>query len=87
MPYKRKMSRDDSFEENSILDVDGIPVAKKSKLKFRLKKVDDDKIKNELKIIGDQIATTSQYLRFLNAIMHYKKDKFEKKMDFDKNIS
>ncbi len=86
MQYKRKMYRDETYEENSLLDVDGIPVAKDSNLRFRLRLVKHDKVSNEFKIVHDQIATTSQYLRFLNGIMHYKKNKFEVKRDFEKEL-
>lgn len=86
VPYKRNMYRDDTYKENSLLDVDGIPVAKDSNLRFRLRLVKNDKVKTEFKIIHDQIASTSQYLRFLNAIIHYKQNKFEEKINFDKDL-
>ena len=65
--------------EKSIIDVDGIPVANESNIRIRLKKVDAIRVKMEFDIVKDQIANTSQYLKFVNALMNEKENELKRK--------
>lgn len=77
MDFQRKMIRVDA--EKNIIDVDGIPVANESNIRIRLKKVDAVKVKVEFEVVKDQIANTSQYLKFVNAIMNEKEEELKRK--------
>ena len=77
MDFQRKMTRVDA--EKNIIDVDGIPVANESNIRIRLKKVDAVKVKIEFEVVKDQIANTSQYLKFVNAIMNEKEEELKRK--------
>jgi hypothetical protein len=77
MEYQRKMSRI-SAEENKV-DVDGIPIANQSNIRIRLHKMNSIKAKSEFRIVKDQIVTTSQYLKFVNAIMYEKYSRLKQK--------
>ncbi len=77
MDFQRKMIRVDA--EKNIIDVDGIPVANESNIRIRLKKVDAVKVKIEFEVVKDQIANTSQYLKFVNAIMNEKEEELKRK--------
>lgn len=65
--------------EKNIIDVDGIPVANESNIRIRLKKVDAIRVKIEFDIVKDQIANTSQYLKFVNALMNEKENELKRK--------
>ncbi len=77
MEFQRKMFRVDA--EKNIIDVDGIPVANESNIRIRLKKVDALRVKIEFDIVKDQIANTSQYLKFVNALMNEKENELKRK--------
>ena len=77
MEFQRKMFRVDA--EKNIIDVDGIPVANESNIIIRLKKVDAIRVKIEFDIVKDQIANTSQYLKFVNALMNEKENELKRK--------
>ncbi|MDX1532954.1 MAG: hypothetical protein R3230_01965 [Nitrosopumilaceae archaeon] len=77
MEFQRKMFRVDA--EKNIIDVDGIPVANESNIRIRLKKVDAIRVKIEFDIVKDQIANTSQYLKFVNALMNEKENELKRK--------
>ena len=65
--------------EKNIIDVDGIPVANESNIRIRLRKVDSIKVKMEFDVVKEQIADTSQYLKFVNAIMDEKEKELKRK--------
>jgi len=65
--------------EKNIIDVDGIPVANESNIRIRRRKVDAIKVKMEFDIVKEQIADTSQYLKFVNAIMDEKEKELKRK--------
>lgn len=65
--------------EKNIIDVDGIPVANESNIRIRLKKVDAIKVKIEFDVVKNQIADTSQYIKFVNAIMDEKENELKRK--------
>ena len=75
--FQRKMVRVDA--EKNLIDVDGIPVANESNIRIRLRKVDSIKVKMEFEIVKEQIADTSQYLKFVNAIMDEKEKELKRK--------
>ena len=77
MEFQRKMVRVDA--EKNMIDVDGIPVANESNIRIRLKKVDAIKVKVEFEVVKEQIADTSQYLKFVNAIMNEKEKELKRK--------
>ena len=77
MEFQRKMTRVDA--EKNIIDVDGIPIANESNIRIRLKKVDAIKVKIEFEVVKDQVANTSQYLKFVNAIMNEKEAELKRK--------
>lgn len=77
MEFQRKMVRVDA--EKNIIDVDGIPVANESNIRIRLRKVDSIKVKMEFDVVKEQIADTSQYLKFVNAIMDEKEKELKRK--------
>lgn len=77
MEFQRKMIRVDA--EKNIIDVDGIPIANESNIRIRLKKVDAIKVKIEFEVVKDQISNTSQYLKFVNAIMNEKEEELKRK--------
>ena len=77
MEFQRKMVRVDA--EKNIIDVDGIPVANESNIRIRLRKVDSIKVKMEFDVVKEQIADTSQYLKFVNAIMDEKEKELQRK--------
>ena len=77
MEFQRKMIRVDA--EKNMIDVDGIPVANESNIRIRLKKVDSIKVKMEFEVVKEQIADTSQYLKFVNAIMDEKEKELKRK--------
>jgi len=77
MEFQRKMVRVDA--EKNIIDVDGIPIANESNIRIRLKKVDAVKVKIEFEVVKDQVANTSQYLKFVNAIMNEKEAELKRK--------
>ena len=77
MEFQRKMVRVDA--EKNIIDVDGIPIANESNIRIRLKKVDAIKVKIEFEVVKDQVANTSQYLKFVNAIMNEKEAELKRK--------
>ena len=77
MEFQRKMVRVDA--EKNIIDVDGIPVANESNIRIRLRKVDAIKVKIEFDVVKEQIADTSQYLKFVNAIMDEKESELKRK--------
>ncbi len=77
MEFQRKMIRVDA--EKNIIDVDGIPIANESNIRIRLKKVDTIKVKIEFEIVKDKISNTSQYLKFVNAIMNEKEEELKRK--------
>ena len=77
MEFQRKMIRVDA--EKNIIDVDGIPIANESNIRIRLKKVDAVKVKIEFEVVKDQVANTSQYLKFVNAIMNEKEAELKRK--------
>ena len=77
MDFQRKMFRVDA--EKNIIDVDGIPIANESNIRIRLKKVDAIKIKIEFDVVKDQIKNTSQYIKFVNALMDEKERELKRK--------
>lgn len=77
MEFQRKMVRVDA--EKNVIDVDGIPVANESNIRIRLRKVDAIKVKIEFDVVKEQIADTSQYLKFVNAIMDEKEKELKRK--------
>ena len=77
MEFQRKMVRVEA--EKNMIDVDGIPVANESNIRIRLKKVDAIKVKMEFEVVKEQIADTSQYLKFVNAIMDEKEKELKRK--------
>lgn len=77
MDFQRKMVRVDA--EKNLIDVDGIPVANESNIRIRLRKVDAIKVKLEFEVVKEQIADTSQYLKFVNAIMDEKEKELKRK--------
>ena len=77
MEFQRKMVRVDA--EKNVIDVDGIPVANESNIRIRLRKVDAIKVKIEFDVVKEQIADTSQYLKFVNAIMDEKENELKRK--------
>ena len=77
MEFQRKMVRVDA--EKNLIDVDGIPVANESNIRIRLRKVDAIKVKVEFEVVKEQIADTSQYLKFVNAIMDEKEKELKRK--------
>ena len=77
MEFQRKMVRVDA--EKNIIDVDGIPVANESNIRIRLRKIDSIKVKMEFDVVKEQIADTSQYLKFVNAIMDEKEKELKRK--------
>ena len=77
MEFQRKMVRVDA--EKNIIDIDGIPVANESNIRIRLRKVDSIKVKMEFDVVKEQIADTSQYLKFVNAIMDEKEKELKRK--------
>ena len=77
MEFQRKMIRVDA--EKNMIDVDGIPVANESNIRIRLRKVDSIKVKADFEVVKEQIADTSQYLRFVNAIMDEKEKELKRK--------
>ena len=77
MEFQRKMIRVDA--EKNMIDVDGIPVANESNIRIRLRKVDSIKVKMDFDVVKEQIADTSQYLKFVNAIMDEKERELKRK--------
>ena len=77
MEFQRKMLRVNA--EKNIIDVDGIPVANESNIRIRLRKTSAVKVKLEFELVKNQIADTSQYLKFVNAIMDEKKCELKRK--------
>ena len=77
MEFQRKMIRVDA--EKNMIDVDGIPVANESNIRIRLRKVDSIKVKMDFDVVKEQIADTSQYLKFVNAIMDEKESELKRK--------
>ena len=77
MEFQRKMIRVDA--EKNMIDVDGIPVANESNIRIRLRKVDSIKVKMDFEVVKEQIADTSQYLKFVNAIMDEKEKELKRK--------
>ena len=77
MEFQRKMIRVDA--EKNMIDVDGIPVANESNIRIRLRKVDSIKVKMDFDVVKEQIADTSQYLKFVNAIMDEKEKELKRK--------
>ena len=77
MEFQRKMVRVDA--EKNLIDVDGIPIANESNIRIRLRKVDAIKVKVEFEVVKEQIADTSQYLKFVNAIMDEKEKELKRK--------
>ena len=77
MEFQRKMVRVDA--EKNMIDVDGIPVANESNIRIRLRKIDSIKVKMDFEVVKEQIADTSQYLKFVNAIMDEKEKELKRK--------
>ena len=65
--------------EKNMIDVDGIPVANESNIRIRLRKIDSIKVKMDFEVVKEQIADTSQYLKFVNAIMDEKEKELKRK--------
>ena len=77
MEFQRKMVRVDA--EKNMIDVAGIPVANESNIRIRLRKIDSIKVKMDFEVVKEQIADTSQYLKFVNAIMDEKEKELKRK--------
>ena len=74
------MFKKDSKEELKF-DVDGIPIAQSTFIRFRLTKKSNAKsFRLERFKLKDEIATTNQYLKFLNAISKEKQQGVEERL-------